>query len=142
VVNAAMWVNFVSKKEMQEKEILLSLTKYVLPTELVEYFELKSIKETSETLHLYLEEQNVIPAEYASLSLSSNGFYEESTIKDFPLRDKKVVLHVRRRRWIDEVGKSYSRHWDLMAAGTRYSKGFAYFLKEAFGYLPDTSPIS
>jgi hypothetical protein len=74
--------------------------------------------------------------------LSPNGFYEESTLKDFPLRDKKVVLHIRRRRWIDQDGKSYSRRWDLTAEGTRYSKEFAYFLKEAFGYLPDSSPIS
>jgi transposase len=63
-------------------------------------------------------------------------------IKDFPLRDKKVVLHVRRRRWVDDAGKSYSRCWDLVAEGTRYSKEFAFFLKGAFGYLPDTSPIS
>jgi len=54
--------------------------------------------------------------------LLSNGFYEASTIKDFPLRDKKVVLHIRRRRWKDHEGKSYSRQWDLTAEGTRYSK--------------------
>ena len=72
----------------------------------------------------------------------ANGFYEESTIKDFPLRDKKVVLHVRRRRWKDKEGKSYSRQWELTAEGTRYSKEFANFLKEAFGYLPDTGTIA
>jgi hypothetical protein len=127
---------------MQEQNLLIELVKYVLPSEFVDYFELKSIGEASETLHLYLEEGDIIPVEYRSLNLSSNGFYEESTIKDFPLRDKKVVLHVRRRRWIDSAGKSYSRSWDLTAEGTRYSKGFAYFLKAAFGYLPDTSPIS
>ena len=76
------------------------------------------------------------------MSLSANGFYEASTIKDFPLRDKKVVLHVRRRRWVDKAGKSYSREWELVAEGTRYSKEFASFLKEAFGYLPDSNPIS
>jgi len=71
-----------------------------------------------------------------------DGFYGESTLKDFPLRDKKVILHIRRRRWIDARGKSYSRSWDLAAEGTRYSKEFAFFLKEASGYLPDSSPIS
>ena len=127
---------------MQENKLLLDLIKYVLPRELVDYFELVSINEIEETLHLQLDELNVIPSEYSTLDLSPNGFYQESTIKDFPLRDKKVVLHVRRRRWIDSEGKSYSRDWDLTAEGTRYSKEFASFLKEAFGYLPDSSPIS
>jgi hypothetical protein len=85
-------------------------------------------------LHLYLDEKDVIPVEYEDIELFANGFYPVSTIKDFPLRDRKVVLHVRRRRWIDRSGKSYSRRWDLTAAGTRYSKEFAFFLKEAFGY--------
>jgi hypothetical protein len=132
----------VSKKKRQEKNLLIALSKYILPSELVAYFELKSIREEEEALHLYLDGQAQIPPEYASLGLSSNGFYKEPTITDFPLRDRKVVLHVRRRRWIDSAGKSYSCSWDLTAAGTRYSKGFAYFLKETFGYLPDTGPIS
>ena len=123
-------------------DLRIELLKYVLPTELLSYFELVWIKELEETLHLYLDEGNAMPEEYTSLDLSSNGFYEESTIKDFPLRDKKVVLHVRRRRWKDKAGQSYSREWDLTAEGTRYSKEFAYFLKESFGYLPDTGPIT
>ena len=123
-------------------DLKLDLIRYVLPPELVSYFDLVDIKELEETLHLYMDESESVPDEYASLDLLANGFYEESTIKDFPLRDKKVVLHVRRRRWKDPQGKSYSRKWDLTAAGTRYSKEFAYFLKEAFGYLPDTSPIT
>ncbi|GHV53378.1 hypothetical protein FACS1894181_17160 [Bacteroidia bacterium] len=91
----------------------LELVKYVLPNELIAYFELVDIKEESEVLHLYLNELNIIPPEYAGLGLSCNGFYDESTVKDFPLRDKKVLLHVRRRRWVDDAGKSYFRSWEL-----------------------------
>jgi hypothetical protein len=127
---------------MTNNKALLELIKYVLPSELVDYFELVSLNESGERLDIYLEESNIIPEEYKTKELSSNGFYEESKIKDFPLRDRKVILHVRRRRWIDDKGKSHSRHWELTAEGTRYSKEFAFFLKEAFGYLPDTSPIS
>jgi hypothetical protein len=115
---------------------------YVLPKAIVESFDLVNLDEKENTLHLYLDEASAVPEEYKELSLTPNGFYEESTIKDFPLRDKKVVLHIRRRRWIDKEGKSYSRRLDLVADGTRYSKEFAPFLKEAFGYLPDSSPIS
>jgi hypothetical protein len=80
-----------------------------------------AIKKEGEVLHLYLDELNVISEEYAYLQLSGNGFSASSTIKDFPLRDKKVLLHVRRRRWVDSSGKSYSGTWDLTAKGTRYS---------------------
>jgi hypothetical protein len=120
----------------------LELVRYVLPAEIVDHFNLVDLQESAGTLHLYLEERDIIPEEHVGKLLSANGFYEESTIKDFPLRDRKVVLHVRRRRWVDETGKSYSRRWELVAEGTRYSKEFAFFLKEAFGYLPDTSPIT
>jgi transposase len=119
-----------------------ALLQYVLPKEIIDSFDLVNLQDEEETLHLYLDECNVVPEEYKDLLLSPNGFYEASLIKDFPLRDKKVVLHIRRRRWVDEEGKSYSRYWDLVAEGTRYSKEFAIFLKGAFGYLPDSSPIS
>jgi hypothetical protein len=118
------------------------LLSYVLPKEIAEYFDLVDLQEKGETLCMYLEESNIVPEEYWEISLLPNGFYKETTLKDFPLRDKKVELHLRRRRWVDSVGKSYSRDWDLVAEGTRYSKEFAFFLKEAFGYLPDSSPIS
>ena len=127
---------------MSSDKLLKTLLRYVLPVETVNYFEIINLQAKEGTLHFYLDECNVIPAEYLTNSLSANGFYAESTIKDFPLLDRKVVLHVRRRRWVDPDGKSYSRHWDLVAEGTRYSKEFAFFLKEVFGYLPDNSPIS
>jgi len=120
---------------------LLELVRYVLPLEIVENFSLVDLQETEGTLHIYLDERDAVLEEWEGKSLSSNGFYEESTIKDFPLRDRKVVLHVR-RRWLDEAGKSHSRRRELVAEGTRYSKEFAFFLKEAFGYLPDTGPVS
>jgi len=122
--------------------MIKELLRYVLPKEVVDSFDLVNLHKEEETLHLFLDECNIIPEEYKEMSLLPNGFYEESTLKDFPLRDKKVVLHIRRRRWVDKAGNSYSRRWDLVAEGTRYSKEFAIFLKEAFGYIPDTSPIS
>ena len=76
-------------------EILYELLKYVLPEELIESFEITNIREENEVFHIYLDECNIVPSEYTKLLLSPNGFYEASTIKDFPLRDKKVVLHVR-----------------------------------------------
>jgi len=115
-----------------------SLLKYLLPEELLAYFELKNIKELADSsLCLYLDERNVLPAEHKDKQLESNGFDDPVTIQDFPLRQKRVYLVVRRRKWKDKAtGKVYSKTWDLTASGTSYSKEFAAFLKELFGQLP------
>ena len=126
---------------MSSEKLLQELHRYVLPAETVGYFEIVDLQESEGRLHFYLDEHRVIQEEYSTKELSPNGFYEDSTIKDFSLRDRKVVLHVR-RRWVDLEGTSYSRRWDLVAEGTRYSTEVAFFFKDAFGYLPDTSPIS
>ena len=47
-------------------DLRIELLKYVLPTELLSYFELVWIKEFEETLHLYLDEANAIPEAYTS----------------------------------------------------------------------------
>lgn len=52
---------------MSNSSLFLSLAKYVLPSEIVDYFESVGIKEENETLHLSLDELNVIPGEYATL---------------------------------------------------------------------------
>lgn len=71
------------------------------------------------------------------------GFTEEHCINDFPIRDRKVVLHVRRRRWKDEDGKNVVLPREsLTASGTSYSKEFADVLKKIFGHIPDSGPLS
>jgi len=123
-----------------------SILKFVFPAEIVDNFDIIDIKEIvigkEKVLHVYFEEKNLPPTEQQDKQLKPNGFYDASEIKDFPLRDRKVVLHIKRRRWIDNEGKSYSRQWDFTAEGTKYSKEFAFFFKKCFGYLPDSSPIS
>lgn len=115
-----------------------TLLKYLLPEELLEYFELVEVRESKENaLCFYLDEKSVIPPEHNEKHLVSHGFDDPVTIQDFPLRQKCVYLVVRRRKWKDKAtGKIYSRTWDLTAIGTSYSKEFAAFLKELFGQLP------
>ena len=60
-------------------------------------------------------------------------------VADFPIRDHKVILFLRRRRWIDtRTGKSFSLplQIDITASSTRYSKEFGSFLKETYGDSP------
>jgi hypothetical protein len=90
-----------------------------------------------------LEESNVLSGEYPGEDMESKGFHKESVIKDFPLRDKALYLHVRRRRWLNKkTGEVVSRDWNLAAAGTHYTQGFASFLKELIGYLPNSGPFA
>ena len=69
----------------------------------------------------------------------SKGFMEAVNVTDFPIRDHKVILVIRRRRWTDmRTGKSFSLpiSLDIACKGTRYSKEFGAFLKETYGDIP------
>ena len=115
----------------------------MLPEEIETSFDLVDVELSGAELHLYLEEKSIEPEGYVSGSLSPNGFYESSVIQDFPIRDKRVKLYVKRRRWVEkDTGKSVSKNWELVAQGTRHSKEFAAFLKGMLGEIPDYGPLS
>lgn len=127
---------------MSSYEQLQALARIILPEEIIDNFDIVAIEEKSGVLHILLDEQAVYPEGYTSDTLSPNGFLPSSSIFDFPIRDRKVVLHLRRRRWIEkDTGKSLSRSWEVTADGTRYTVGFAAFLKEEFGYDPGADQI-
>jgi hypothetical protein len=113
------------------------LIKLILPEELFDYFELTNFEVQDKQVHVYLEEVDVKPAGYEKDKLISKGFHAPITIQDFPLRDKPMFLHIRRRRWlVESSGEVISRNWTTVAKGTRMTKGFAAFLKGLFGQLP------
>ena len=69
--------------------------------------------------------------------LRPNGFTEPTVLADFPARERRVELHIRRRRWLTPEGKNVILNmYPLVASGTRYSAEFAAFLKETLGYNP------
>ena len=120
-----------------QEEQYQSLVKLLLPTEIFDYFEIIKIDSDPSAIQVYLDEQAIKPEQYSNEKLTSKGFHPESVIQDYPLRDKAVFLHVRRRRWLVESTKEIvSRDWNSVAEGTRYTQGFADFLKELFGQLP------
>lgn len=107
----------------------LKLLRYLLPSEFVENFDLIDIVEEQRgeelILHLYLDERELQPKGHTDLI--PNGFYPKSYVNDFLIRDHRTILHIRRRRWKDTSGKSYSKDWLLVAKGTRHSLEFAAF---------------
>lgn len=81
-------------------------------------------------MNIYLEEINEVPQEYKDRKLESKGFLPEVYIQDFPIRNQKVTLCVKRRRWeVVDTGEIISRDWKLVQKGTRMTEEFANFLK-------------
>jgi len=125
---------------MEIESASLNLAKYILPEEIFKYFSLcKVVDNIVGELHFYFDELNILPEEYLGEDMESKGFHQERVIKDFPLRDKSLYLHVRRRRWLNKTtGKVVSRDWTLVAEGTQYTDDFAFFFKDLVGYLSDS----
>ena len=117
-----------------KRDILEQLAQLVLPKEILKYFEIVKI-ETEESdidamsMTIYMDERmNSLLQE--SEEYESKGFLEAVSITDFPIRDHKVILVLRRRRWKNvHTGESFVEHISITESGTRYSKEFAAFLK-------------
>lgn len=113
----------------------IGLGKLILPEGILDYFELKKVEQTEQSLQFSLEEKNIIPHEYQGHKLISKGFFEEISVQDFPIRGKSVYLLVKRRRWLNEdSGAIVFRNWELVAKGTRMTNEFAAFLKAIYRY--------
>lgn len=127
-----------------EKEHIQMLAQIVLPAQILEYFTIVGISQTESEIHISLDEK-MNPELREDVHFESKGFMEAVSITDFPIRDHKVILRVRRRRWTDtRTGKSFSIPIDLdvVAKGTRYSKEFGAFLKETYGDIPGDLPYA
>jgi|TARA_R110002050_G_scaffold95107_1_gene197991 transposase len=114
-----------------------ALVEAFLPKDLFQYFEITNVSISEEQIQVDLDELNNPPSSHAKIKLVSKGFHAPVIIQDFPIRERAVFLHVRRRKWKEErTGKIVSNSWDTAAKGTRFTKGFASFLKEVLGQLP------
>lgn len=127
-----------------EKDYLNMLAGIVLPTQILDYFSIVGIEQTTGEIHISLDEK-MNPELGNDAHFESKGFMEAVSVTDFPIRDHKVILKIRRRRWTDtRTGKSFSIPIDLdvVARGTRYSKEFGAFLKETYGDVPCDLPYA
>ena len=127
-----------------ENEYLQMLAQLVLPTQILDYFIITGVVQTESEIHISLDEK-MYPELSGNVHFESKGFMESVSVTDFPIRDHKVILRIRRRRWTDiRTGKSFSIPIDLdvVAKGTRYSKEFGAFLKETYGDIPCDLPYA
>jgi hypothetical protein len=135
---------------LSSKDALKVLAAFVLPEGVLDYFEVVDVKENTvlieqggadkeglygKELEIYLDELDNRPPDMSTAR--GNGFTDECKILDFPLRNHKTILHIRRRRWLMPDGSSQIVNLEdkiqLAHPGTRYAKDFALFLKMAFG---------
>ena len=127
-----------------EEKYLYQLAEFVLPGDVLHYFSIVNIESNSSLLRIYLDEK--MEKELSDdLHFESKGFMDAVEVTDFPIRDHKVILVLRRRRWLDtRTGKSFSLplQIDITACGTRYSKEFGAFLKETYGDIPSDLPYA
>ena len=115
-----------------------SLLSLILPEGLSEYFELDKVESIEGSTYIYLIEKNIHPKEFVGQKLTSKGFFEEISVRDFPLRGKPCFLNLKRRKWLDPgTGKIVFRDWDLVAEGTKMTQEFAFFFESLFGFKPN-----
>jgi hypothetical protein len=102
----------------------------LLPSGLLDYFQIIEVKENPGEIIIYLEELNNINTNDSPVKLESKGFYPNVLVNDFPVRGKQLLLNIRRRRWINKAtGEYVDRDFHIIAEGTRITKEFASFLK-------------
>lgn len=138
------------KTSLNDPNKYVFMSSFLLPEGMLDFFDLVRIDEeplpkedvyVGGILHIYLDEQdNRTPNQK---DLRPNGYTEPSLFNDFPIRNRKVVLHIRRRRWLDAEGKNVVLNvYNLAVKGSRYSDEFAAFLKECLGYDPSDGPFA
>lgn len=143
----------VMDKDTTQAKLYEHYLSFILPEGMLDFFELvwmeteslttrESKKDIAYTgiLHIHLDERDNRTEDQQDLR--SNGFTEPTTVSDSPIRDRRVELHIRRRRWLTPNGKSVILNiYPLVAEGTRYSVEFAEFLKKKLGYDPGDSTL-
>jgi len=117
-----------------ERELL----KYILPEGILEHFEIVQVSEfldnktQTKVLRVELDEKNILPENYKAEDYESKGFYRAVHIKDFPVRDKALLLVISRRRWRHKVNKSEEirNTYSFIAEGSRITQELSDFLKD------------
>lgn len=121
---------------------LISLAQIVLPSEVLSSFDITKVESTDTEINIHLDEK-MYDTLRNDVYFESKGFIPAVSITDFPIRDHKVILLLRRRKWVDiRTGKSFILPLKIAAEGTRYSKEFAAFLKETYGHIPGDLPYA
>ena len=131
----------VSRHSCEDPNLLYGVVSLILPENILDQFDIVKLEDEDiarndgtyqpfkHNVHIYLDEQDNRTAEQR-LSLKPNGFTEYTSVKDYPVRNRLLTLHIRRRRYLDAEERSVIlSEFPLKADGTSISPEFADFLK-------------
>lgn len=122
------------------KEDEMNVLSLLLPEGILEWFEVTRIEEKAndkakddlekhlypKVLHVYLDE--ILTEEASEKGLRPNGYTEATTVNDYPVRNRKLMLHVRRRRYQDRTGKNVLlNRYKASEDGTRMTVEYGIF---------------
>ena len=127
-------------------ELLYGVVALLLPDGVLDHFEIVKLDEEEvpvpqdgsytpykRKVHLYLDERDERTADEHT-ALRPNGFTEYTMVTDYPVRNRLLTLHMRRRRYISPDDKNTILCiYPLKAKGTSISPEFAAFLKGGVG---------
>lgn len=113
------------------------LAKYILPEDLLKYFNITEVKEIEDpqdqtvAIGVYIEEKNILPEGLKAEDYESKGFYPEKRIQDFPIRGKALFIFIKRRRWRNKKNKNevVSNDYSFIAKGVKLTQELSDFLK-------------
>jgi hypothetical protein len=98
----------------------------ILPQNARQWFVVQEVVEEGGILHIFLEEK-AQPPEYTE-PLEAHGFLPVKELRDFPIRGMPCCLRLKRRRWlIKGTTRCVMNEYSLEQAGTKLTKGFAFF---------------
>ncbi len=99
--------------------------------DVVDFIELGDLQTKKDCFYIYLDEKNILPKGLEISEYESKGFYERTTIQDFPIRGKAVYLCIRRRRWRHKINKSIEikSDYSFIAEGSKLTIELSDFLK-------------
>ena len=128
--------------DSSQLELLYGVVALLLPDGILDHFDIVKLEEEDvpspadgsytpykRKIHLYLDEQDTRKAQERA-ALRPNGFTEYTSVTDYPVRNRLLTLHIRRRRYIGPDGtNAIPCIFPLKAKGTSISYEFASFLK-------------
>ena len=123
-------------------ELLYGVVALLLPDGVLDHFEIVKLDEEDapvpadgsytpykREVHLYLDELDERTSEELT-ALRPNGFTEYTMVTGYPVRNRLLTLHMRRRRYISPDDKNTILCiYPLKAKGTSISPEFAAFFK-------------
>ena len=75
-------------------KLFKQLASLILPSQILDYFDVVKVDQGPILIEINLD--GIYPESYqCDESIESKGFMEPTTITDFPMRDHKLLLHIR-----------------------------------------------